>query len=125
MTVVLLILSAMLVSLAIPAMAGNDTYSPAIRKVELQDDSSLKVTFTVDAESMWFCPGANGKKAGKDIELTFARAKYDKRPKMDYPVKFAAKGDISLVVTIPAPFDAVFIRDGKNLVKIYPPADKK
>ena len=120
-----LILSAMLFSLAIPAMAGNDTYSPAIRKVELQDDSSLKITFTVDAESMWFCPGANGKKAGKDIELTFVRAKYDKRPKVDYPMKSAAKEDISQVITIPAPFDAVFIRDGKNLVKIYPPADKK
>jgi hypothetical protein len=122
---ILFLASAVLCSLSIPAMAGGETYSPEIREVEVQVDSSIKVTFIVLTESMWFCPGADGKKSGKDIELTFERALYNKRPKVDYPAKSVSKGDMSKVITIPAPFESVFLRDGKKLVKIYPAPDKK
>ena len=87
--------------------------------MEVQKDGNFQVTFRVPPESVYYCPGVNAKTTKMGVELTFVRSWYTKKPKVDYPVKLV-KGAMFKVVTVPAKGRSVFLRDGKNLVKLHP-----
>ena len=102
---------------------GDSTYGASaltIEKIKEQDNGDIQIVFTSMAETMYHCPGANGKVTKKGVELTFVRAGYKKSPKVDYPAVPSGKDSLSKIITIPAKGLPVFLNDGKRLVKIHP-----
>lgn len=117
------------ISSSIAIAAPKKAYQPTIKEVrELKLDEgkgALEFTFTVLTESIYHCPGVVVKETEKGMELTFIRSSLKGKPKVDYPAK-TLEGEAGLVkvVTVPKPKGAVFVRRGKELVKIYPRAQK-
>lgn len=103
-----------------PLAASADAYGQGgltIREFEVKKNGDVHIVFRPMAETMYWCPGANAKVTPEGIELTFVRTGFKKRPEVDYPAKRVKEtGDRVLVV--PAKGKQIFVRDGKELVKL-------
>ena len=126
---ILLMASAMLlVSFTSAGAADGAAYAAGdltFKDIKSQADGTVKIVFTSLAESLYYCPGAKATTTKKGVELTFVRSGIKKKPKVDYPAKPVKKGGTLKVVIVPTKGGAVFLRDGKKLVKLHPTDAKK
>lgn len=106
--------------------ADDDTYGEkdlTFKEIKSDKEGEVEITFTVEVESLYFCPGANAKTTKTGIELTFVRSSIQKKPKVTYPAKFVKEGDKTvMVITVTAKDESVFLRDDEKLVKLFPRA---
>jgi uncharacterized protein (TIGR03067 family) len=93
-----------------------------IQKTVLNDKGQLEITFKTMVETIYACPGANGKMTDQGLELTFVRMQINKKAKVDFPVSPVDAG-FGGIITVDAKNKPVFIRSGDKLVKIWEPAD--
>lgn len=92
-----------------------------IKEAVLTKDGEVRITFTTLTETMYFCPGANGKTTEERIELSFVRESYKNRPNVTYPAKSAdAKKSIDQYILIDAQGKPIYLNTGKGSIKIYP-----
>jgi len=93
-----------------------------IKEVKLTDSGEVEITFTTLIESAWYCPGANGKVGKEKKVLTFVRAWYSQRPKVDFPARLKdhQKKTLESVIRVDSKGQPIFVKSGKNLIKIYP-----
>ena len=100
---------------------GNQTYGEkelTFKKIELQKDGTVQITFTCLAETMYSCAGANAKTTTNGVELSFVRASLGKHPKVDCPTSYLSKTSSSMTITVPSHGGALFLSDGERLVKL-------
>ncbi len=106
---------------------GSSHYSVdqiQIKEAKRTEDGKVKITFRAMAETLYFCPGANGKTTTEGIELTFVRSSIMRKPKVKYPAKVVPDTATRFIV-VDAKNQPLFLKSGKKLVKIFPPPKKK
>lgn len=123
--VVLLFISALLLgSLSMLQAADSSAYTSdnlTIKEVTTAKNGTVRIAFTTMPETLWYCPGANCKKTDKGLHLTFVRANFKKRPKVDLRVTFKDQAkSIIRYITIPAESGPIFYHDGDRLVQLHP-----
>jgi len=110
-----------------PADAAKKFYGAGqlqIKKVTQQKDGNVEITFSPLIETLYHCPGANAKMTDKGIELTFVRASYKRKPKVDYPAKSVPNKPLKIIV-VPAKNKPLFLKDRSKVIPILPTDDKK
>ena len=92
-----------------------------IKEAKLTDNGMVQITFTTMPETVWYCPGANGKVTKDGIELKFVRSWFKWKPKVHYPAKPVKKNNhLEQRILINAKGKPLFIRSGKKWIKIFP-----
>jgi|GEM_PF-5277096 len=95
-----------------------------IRKKELKG-TKLHVTFTLQPEQFYWCPGVQVKHTSKATVVTFVRSKTSQNGKIDKKAKFDKKMT-SQVVVIDTKKRDTYIRNGaKTFKQIYSPNQNK
>lgn len=114
-----------LVSSPTSAAADDSTYSGQqlkIREVTLTDSGKVQITFNTMAETLYYCPGANGEASQRGTVLRFVRSFVKMKPQVDYPAK--RKGDPAKtwdrLILVDAKDKPIFVKSGKDLIKIFP-----
>ncbi len=105
------------------AMSRSEYGEKDLEFIEIKsgNEGEVEIEFTAMLETLYFCPGANAKTTEKGIELTFVRSYYKTKPKVTYPAKRVnMEQGMAQVIVVPAKGKAVFLRDGKKLVKLFP-----
>ncbi len=98
--------------------AGKDLN---IKEAVLTNDGEVRITFTTLTETIYFCPGANGKTTAERIELSFVRESNNSRPNVTYPAKSTdAKKSLDKYILIDAKGKPIYLNTGNGSIKIYP-----
>lgn len=92
-----------------------------VKKTVLNDEGQFEITFSTLMETIYCCPGANGKLTDQGLELTFVRSLFNKKAKVDFPVS-PEETRFGGLITVDVKNKPVFIRSGDKLVKIWEPA---
>jgi len=102
-------------------VTGDSAYGAkdiAFEEVRAISEGMVEIRFTSKLETLYYCPGANAKTTNKGIELSFVRSYMERKPKVTYPVT-NVKNAVEMI-TVPTNGKAVFLRDGENLVELFP-----
>lgn len=92
-----------------------------IKEAVLTKDGEVRITFNTLTETLYFCPGANGKTTDERIELSFVRESIKNRPNVTYPAKSTdAKKSADQYILIDAKGKPIYLNTGKGSIKIYP-----
>jgi len=92
-----------------------------IKEAKLNDNGMVQITFTTLSETVWYCPGANGKVTKEGIELKFVRSWFKRKPKVHYPAKPVKKNNhTEQRILIDAKGRPLFIHSGKKRIQIFP-----
>lgn len=90
-----------------------------IQEAALTKDGKVRIKFQVMMETLWYCPGANAEITKDQIELTFVRAWWKKKPKVTHPAYVSKEGGVRVMI-VDSKGKPVFLKSGKELVKIFP-----
>lgn len=99
-------------------------YSVTIKKAKRIKDAKVKITFRAMPETLFFCPGANGKTTKDGLILTFVRSSIKRKLQVQYRAKVISDTATRFIV-VDAKDQPIYMKSGKKLVKIYPPTKKK
>jgi hypothetical protein len=102
---------------------GEDNYTLTIEKVQPFKDGQIEIHYRPMVESVWWCPGANGKKTDAGTELTFVRAFHKFNPKVTYPMRRGEKG--TAIIVVPGGGKPIFRVAGKRRIQVYPPPESE
>lgn len=92
-----------------------------IKEAVLTNDGEVRITFSTLAETLYFCPGANGKTTEERVELSFVRESIKNRPNVTYPAKSTdPTKSTDKFILIDAQGKPIYLNTGKGLIKIYP-----
>ena len=100
---------------------GKDHLTLTIEKIQPLKDGKIEIHYRTLVETVWWCPGANGKKTDAGTELTFVRASYKHKPKVTYPRKPGEKG--TAIIVVPNDGKPIFRVAGEKRIKVYPVDD--
>ena len=97
---------------------GGKSLPVNIEKIQPLKDGKIEIHYRTMIESLWWCPGANGKKSDAGTELTFVHVSHKARPKVTYPRKSGEKR--TAIIVVPADGKPIFLVHGKKRIKLYP-----
>ena len=100
---------------------GPSSYSADqihIQQAALIEDGKVKITFRGMPETLWYCPGANGKTTKDAIELTFVRAPLKNKPKVTYPATVDDDGFTRCIV-VDAKGKPLFLKSGNTRMRVF------
>lgn len=103
---------------AVDGHYGQKHLTLAIEKVQPIEGGKIEIHYKTLLETVWWCPGANGKQTDAGLELTFVRAFHTMKPKVKYPMKRGEKG--TAVIVVPNDGKPIFRLAGEKRIQVYP-----
>ena len=98
-----------------------DADAVTIRSVEADDRGCVRIDYHTRAETLYYCPGANGDIQPDQVDIRFVRAWYKKRPKVTYPAhKTSEQNSIRRFVVIESGDKPVYMVSGDKRIKLFP-----
>jgi hypothetical protein len=95
-----------------------------IKEVTKLKDGTVRIVYSSEPESMWYCPGVDSKMTDKGLVLTFVKCLFNKKVSVNHSAGPLKKGEIWKVVIVPAKGGPVFLKSRKELKKLNPKAEK-
>lgn len=91
-----------------------------IKKIELNDEGQLEVTFQTTTESAWHCPGAHVTTTDDCVELTLVRTGSNNHPKVDLPASPTERPDSpERVIVVDVQGKPLFLKAGDERVLLW------